>query len=62
MNRMALVNVIAKLSIKLIAICFHSFEIFIIQIGEMAFCKPEFITYCQVKLFSECLKWRMLFG
>jgi hypothetical protein len=30
---------------------FHSFEIFIIQIGGMAFCKPEFIViksnYCQ---------------
>jgi hypothetical protein len=30
-------------SIELIAIYFHSFEIFIIQIGEMPFCKPEFI-------------------
>jgi hypothetical protein len=30
-------------SIELIALYFHSFEIFIIQIGEMAFCKPEFI-------------------
>jgi hypothetical protein len=38
-NRMALV----KVSIELIAIYFHSFEIFIIQLGEMAFCKPEFI-------------------
>jgi hypothetical protein len=40
---MALVHAIAKLSIKLIPIYFHSFEIFIIQIEEMAFCKPEFI-------------------
>jgi hypothetical protein len=40
---MVLVHVIAKVSIELIAIYSHSFEIFIIQIGEMAFCKPEFI-------------------
>jgi hypothetical protein len=31
------------LFIKLIAIYFHFFEIFNIQIGEMAFCKPDFI-------------------
>jgi hypothetical protein len=37
---MALVHALAKVSIELIAIYFHSFEIFIIQIGEMAFCKP----------------------
>jgi hypothetical protein len=40
---MALIHAIAKVSIALIAIYFHSFEIFIIQIGEIAFCKPEFI-------------------
>jgi hypothetical protein len=34
-NRMALVHALAKVSIELIAIYFHSFEIFIIQIGEM---------------------------
>jgi hypothetical protein len=28
---------------QLIAIYFHSFEIFNIQIGEMTFCKPDFI-------------------
>jgi hypothetical protein len=38
-----------------IAIYFHSFKIFIIQIGEMAFCKPKFMDY-QVKLFSELLQ------
>jgi hypothetical protein len=27
----------------LIAIYFHYFVIFVIQIGDMAFCKPEFI-------------------
>jgi hypothetical protein len=37
MDRIALVHAIAKVSIELIAICFHSFEIFIIQIGEMSF-------------------------
>jgi hypothetical protein len=37
MNRMALVLAIAKVSTELIAIYFHSFEIFVIQIGEMAF-------------------------
>jgi hypothetical protein len=40
---MALLRAIAKVSIELIARYFHSFEIFMIQIGEMAFCKPEFI-------------------
>jgi hypothetical protein len=54
MKRMALVYPIAKVSIELIAIYFHSFEIFIIQLGEMAFCKP--VYYYQVKLFSECSK------
>jgi hypothetical protein len=44
---MALVQV----SIELIAIYFHSFEIFNIQIGEMT----RFYYY-QVKLFSECSK------
>jgi hypothetical protein len=39
-NRMALVNALAKVSR---AIYFHSLEIFIMQIGEIAFCKPEFI-------------------
>jgi hypothetical protein len=33
----------AKVSIELIPIYFHSFEIFNSQIGEMAFCKPDFI-------------------
>jgi hypothetical protein len=41
--RMALVHALAKVSIELTAIYFHSFEIFIIQIGEMEFCKLEFI-------------------
>jgi hypothetical protein len=50
---MALVHALAKVSMELIAIYFHSFEIFNIQIGEMAFCKPD---YYQVKLFSECSK------
>jgi hypothetical protein len=38
-----LLRAIAKVSIELIGRYFHSFEIFMIQIGEMAFCKPEFI-------------------
>jgi hypothetical protein len=52
----------AQVSIELIAIYFHSFEIFNIQIGEMTFCKPDIITYYKVKLFSECSKRPMLFG
>jgi hypothetical protein len=41
---MAFVHAFAKLSIELgIAIYFHSFEIFNIQTGEMAFGKPDFI-------------------
>jgi hypothetical protein len=34
---------LAQVSIELITIYFHSFEIFNIQIGEMTFCKPDFI-------------------
>jgi hypothetical protein len=34
---------LSQASIKLIAIYFHSFEIFNIQIGEMTFCKADFI-------------------
>jgi hypothetical protein len=33
---------LAQVSIELIAIYFHSFEIFNIQIGEMTFCKADF--------------------
>jgi hypothetical protein len=33
----------AKVSIELMAIYFHSYEIFIIQFGEMTFCNPDFI-------------------
>jgi hypothetical protein len=43
-NRVAVVHALAKVSNELIAIYFHYFEIFIIQIGEMAFCKPQFIV------------------
>jgi hypothetical protein len=57
-NRIALVHAIAKVSIELIAIDFHSFEIFIIQIGEMEFYKPEFIiiksNYFQNAQKGEC--------
>jgi hypothetical protein len=39
-------------------IYFHSFEIFIVQIGEMGFCKPKFITmksnYFQNAQKGEC--------
>jgi hypothetical protein len=59
---MALVDALTKVSIELIAIYFQSFEIFNIQIGEIAFCKPDFITYYQLKLFLECSKRRVLFG
>jgi hypothetical protein len=48
----------AKMSIELIVIHFHSFEIFNIQIGEMVFCKPEFIitksNYFQNAPKGEC--------
>jgi hypothetical protein len=32
---------LAQMLIELIAIYFHSFEIFNIQIGKMTFCEPE---------------------
>jgi hypothetical protein len=35
---MALVHALVKVSIELIAIYFHSFEIFNIQIRQMGFC------------------------
>jgi hypothetical protein len=57
-NRVAVVHALAKVSIELIAIYFHFFEIFIIQIGEMAFCKPQFIViksnYFQNAQKGEC--------
>jgi hypothetical protein len=57
-NRMTLVHVTAKVSNELIAIHFHSFQIFIVQIREMGFCKPEFIivksNYFQNAQKSEC--------
>jgi hypothetical protein len=34
---------LAQVSVELIEIYFHSFEIFNIQTGEMTFCKPDFI-------------------
>jgi hypothetical protein len=40
---MALVHALAKMSNEFLAIYFHFFEIFNIQIGEMAFCKLAFI-------------------
>jgi hypothetical protein len=52
---MALVH--SKVSIELIAIYFHSIEIFNIQIGEISFCKSEFIiksNYFQNAQKSEC--------
>jgi hypothetical protein len=55
---------LAKVSIELIAIYFHSPKIFNIQIGEMAFCKPEFIiksNYFQnVKKANAC--WMILWS
>jgi hypothetical protein len=56
---MALVHVLAKVLVELIPIYFHSFEIFVIQIGETAFCKPDFIiiksNYFQNAQKGECL-------
>jgi hypothetical protein len=55
-NRIALVHALAK--VELIAIYFHSFEIFMIKIIEMPFCKPEFIiirsNYFQSARNDEC--------
>jgi hypothetical protein len=49
---------LVKLSIELIAIYFHSFEIFNIQIEKIAFCRPEVISiksnYFQNTQKSEC--------
>jgi hypothetical protein len=53
---MALAKVSIHVSIELIATYFHSFEIFNIQIGEMAFCKPDFIYI----LLSSQINFRML--
>jgi hypothetical protein len=52
------VYALAKVSIELIVIYFHSFKMFIIQIGEMAFCKADFIiiksNYFQNAQKGEC--------
>jgi hypothetical protein len=57
-SRMTLIHALVKVSIELTAVYFHSFEIFIIQIGEMAFCKLEFIiiksNYFQNAQKGEC--------
>jgi hypothetical protein len=58
-EEMVLAQALAKVSIELIAIYFHSFEIYNIQIGEMAFYK---LYYYEVKLFLEYSKRRMFFG
>jgi hypothetical protein len=44
MPDLSLIHALATVSIELTAIYFHSLEIFIIQIGEMAFCIPKFIV------------------
>jgi hypothetical protein len=48
----------AQASIELIAIYFHPLEIFNIQIGEMTFCKLDFIiiksTYFQKAQRDQC--------
>jgi hypothetical protein len=49
---------LTQVSIELIAIYFHSLEIFNIQIGEMTFCKADFIiirsNYFQNAQKSQC--------
>jgi hypothetical protein len=46
---------LAQVSIELIAIYFHSFEIFNIQIREMTFCKPDLIkNYFQNAQKGQC--------
>jgi hypothetical protein len=57
---MALVHALVKVSVELIAIYFHSFEIFHIQIGEMAFCKPDFIQIIFRMLKKAYAFWMIL--
>jgi hypothetical protein len=45
---MVLVHPLAKVSIELIATYFHFFEIFNIQIEEMAFYKPDFEALAKI--------------
>jgi hypothetical protein len=48
-NRMALIHALVKVSIELTEIYFHFFEMFIVQIGEMAFySKPELLLSNQI--------------
>jgi hypothetical protein len=56
---MALVHALTKVSIEL-AICFHSLEIFNIQIREMAFCKADFII--KSKYFQNAQKGECFFN
>jgi hypothetical protein len=44
MPDLSLIHALATVSIELTTIYFHSLEIFIIQIGEMAFCISKFIV------------------
>jgi hypothetical protein len=48
-------------SIELITIYFHSFKIFNIQIGEMTFCKPDFIIIKSNHSISE-VKQRLVWS
>jgi hypothetical protein len=50
---------LAQVSIELIAIYFHSFEIFNIQIGEMTFCKADLNIFFFLLLSSQII-FRML--
>jgi hypothetical protein len=54
---------LAEVSIELIAIYFHSFEIFNIQIEEMTFCETDFIiiksNYFQNAQEGQCF-WMIL--
>jgi hypothetical protein len=51
---------LAQVSIELIAIYFHSFEIFNIQIGEMTFCKADFIII-KSNYFQDAQKVREIY-
>jgi hypothetical protein len=52
---------LAQVSIELIAIYFHSFQIFKIQIGEMTFCKADFIIIIKSNYFQNAQKVREIY-
>jgi hypothetical protein len=62
MPDLSLIHALATVSIELTTIYFHSLEIFIIQIGEMAFCIQSLLLSSQIifKMFEKANAFWMI--